>query len=1776
MTALGQFAEGGLGFFPCSRNSWLLGKIESTHDNGHIQIVHATEEGEVAQIDDEELRETLHTDKLAPVIEGSLDEVTDLIDMPVLHEAVLLHHIRRRYWDDMVFTNIGPIVLAVNPYNFNIPHYMDEHMVRYIEEKETALNSGSEQITHIWSVAHDAYWNMRVNAKPQSILVSGESGAGKTEAAKIVAKYLAKVSTHFSPPEAREAALAVTRKVVATSPILEAFGNAKTVRNDNSSRFGKFMKIRFDANGMLVGSFTKHYLLEKSRIVTHAKNERSYHAYYQLVLGASNPWDRERLQLDHPRIQWIYEGSARDESNAAEYDEFHEDKKNYEEVLKAMNVIGLTESEQRGVYDLIAGIMHFQGIKIEENDDGVAKFVDDDDDEAVKLTATLWGVDAEVLKSEILTTTNTIRGEKVVKKLNQAQATAMRDALSKTSYEGLFTWLIDRINSILVTDEMREELEREAARDGESSPKADGDNWNYWIGLLDIFGFENFQENSLEQYLINLANEQLQNHYNSCVFERDLVEYQEEGIDTSSVQPPDNSTTLQLLRGKGSVIDLLNDACKNQSATDETFLNQTCETFGARPGDKSHKPHPAFLKKKILDGTFGIRHYAADVWYNVDGFKEKNLDTLKNSMKQLMADSSSELISILLPRPEDENSPAPSPKSAGKGSRVKTTALNFRSSLDDLLRLINMTHPHWIRCIKPHSAKKPRMFHGIEVMDQLRCAGVLETIKIRQTGYSMRIPHEAFFKRFSLLLPDPNVDALEGCKQLLAMALTDDDTEAQIGKTKVFLKDPPYKVLEDKRDGVLSKSGVVVQAFARTRASVQRRNNLLLQRKVLDIQRFAREKVALQVRAEKDLLRMVRLVQGVARTKLSSHRRYYLKLNDSANTIAAFAASRAAEQDLRQKEFERWRFLSSCATTIQMHLRYHVSGAIVRTRHGNIVADLKRKIKEKGDYKFQVEKLCKLLAEAEEETDAAKAAAAAAEEQLEARGGELQAMGQQLEAAQAAQTAAEEAAEQARAAAETAVAEAEASAQQAAEAMAKAPAAPKAPASAPASGASSAEVQKLNEEIHTLREQLRTAQASCAAAAPAAAAPPPALSAPPTLSAPPASAALNAEQQRRINAQDDEIRALRDQLKAAHEAKESKAKSMLRQIARPKKVQTSAAPPDREAENSQLREELEMRKEQLEKLATQLSQVVTEQMDLQQRVEQEMSQKKTFMMELDEERKRREKLEDRASRLQDVVDGNNARKQSAVDGNVSDPAVLEKLVAAAKATLFDAKQGVEAQETEYINLEKRLQLCQPLETPEFYEMVATQAEDLVNKTRKGEIEKLNSSTSSFSSLTLRDGTVADLIARIKAVAAEHGPHLPQGVFEDIKTLLKEVDSQVMQVDNSAGMLGTMCLNQAQTEQVIGPLLDVLKSCAGTEAELQSQRQPLQIIQAALGNYNGMARSGGKPDWVKVKRVAGQLEAAREGISQRLASLKTHEQSGVELAERVKGLRNEHSKIRGSLRGHRSERDDAMARAKQLTMEMEAYESKMRILFQQEIESEEDIRTRIQDLRSRVAAKQKEVEKDKLKLFDLESTHAQHQRQHAQHSEVLVGVRKRVELEKVECDRQESALQIAALLKVKQLGFMDSSEEPLLAQTEKHLEQTKAFRTALLQEQMAVVQAEWALCKTLQQQEAANFERHNDTLERESNVLEHLESNAAQSPTKFLDKMKMGLSSPGTAFAKQKKAIEAVSQQCQQSREELERLRTVLNTIKSTVVEFANDQAADYDLDSVAWPEGLDQ
>ena len=739
-------------FFKHPKHSWVCGTVASLDDGGMYSC--KTDDVARREIKQQETISKLKDADIVPMQVDVLDErVDDLLNLTILHDSTLLRCLYLRYMDDIVYTNIGAIVVAINPFNFAIPRYQDSMMPHYLNEGPTIQN----QLPHSWAQAHNTYFEMVNDHQNQCILISGESGAGKTEATKIVMKYLSAISCHTASPEEKTAGQAVGLKLSQCSPILESFGNAKTVRNDNSSRFGKFVKVKFTQTNRLTGAHTTKYLLEKSRIVIASQGERLYHSFYIIVRG------RFKVSMSlEPETAYrsINTGNCLQNNEYNSPDDF-------DRVCQAMRDVGLTDQEVKSVWLVPAGILSLQNTGFTVDGEGCQ--LDESKAKYLQHAVKLWGIDEAVLRKELTTTTLILPGNQQTTKVNSVTvAMDTRDAMCKAAYDGVFAWLVDKCNEMC---------------DVEASGN--------WIGLLDIFGFEDFEKNSFEQLCINLTNETLQNHYNGYIFTRDMEECRQEGIDVTEIKCPDNGPCLKMITEKGGIVSLLDEECLLGKGTDLSFLEKV---------DQYHSKNVFYGKKKTSRDTFIIHHYAASVTYEVSGWLDKNRDTLKDAIKAMMRQSNDAIVKIVLPEPV--------PIEQKKG-RQFTVGGFFKDQLNALMEVINSTNPHWIRCIKPHAAKKPKMFDGVQTMNQLESSGVLGTVKIRKAGYPVRILHEKFVRRYIVVAPHAKPsDVIES---ILAAAELDDKRFAQKGSTKVFLKADAYQKLERKRNEALADTVVFLQ-----------------------------------------------------------------------------------------------------------------------------------------------------------------------------------------------------------------------------------------------------------------------------------------------------------------------------------------------------------------------------------------------------------------------------------------------------------------------------------------------------------------------------------------------------------------------------------------------------------------------------------------------------------------------------------------------------------------------------------------------------------------------------------------------------------------------------------------------------------------------------------------------------------------------------------------------------------------------------------------------------
>lgn len=803
--------------------------------------------------------------------------VPDVLHLPNVTEASLLHALRVRYARDEIYTSAGPILMSVNPYkSITLPGgvdlYSEERMLLYRNSTLNVASSSSGDSPlpcHLFEVADRAYNSLLASVmsndvephmeeedalvvmekdhaqkrrnhvvRNQSVIISGESGAGKTEATKKIMQYLARTTRDAAAgggPRGKGAAeeekgdggndaddgkittASLEDRVLSSNPLLESFGNARTLKNDNSSRFGKFIKISFHTGtGSIVGASISNYLLEKTRITTQIEGERNYHIFYQMFSGADEgALEKFRLQDGIEAFRYL--------GNRATL-KSRRDAQAFVETMACLDRIGLSEGEKNDVLGVIAAVLHignihFEVAKGDDNHSGGDKAqITESTLESLGTACSLLGLEEANVSEAMLTKLLSVGGKTIHKPQDVAQASDKRDAFAKLVYSSLFVWLVGRVNDTLASEDALQS--RASAADGEEvfspgrkpyKPEAP----TGFIGVLDIYGFENFDCNGFEQLLINYANEKLQRHFNRHLFEVEQSLYSSEGVDWTYITFNDNRPCLELIEGGGGVVGILStlDDCGGMGTAaerDVNFLAQVHQKFGGnaktnmstnKKKKKKKSPmkepvrHQNFITPKFgKDRDFIVVHYAGEVRYTVTGFVEKNVETLSNELKDLGSTSSNALVQEIFHSKTaqvpagDRGVSTPSRRSTIRGVSV---ASQFRTSLQMLVMDLECTQPHYVRCIKPNPNKAHSVFDSGEVLRQLRYSGMMETIRIRREGYALREEHESFHRRFHLLLSMEEASGGEGIGHLvevLSKRLSLTDAEWQIGHTKIFLK----------------------------------------------------------------------------------------------------------------------------------------------------------------------------------------------------------------------------------------------------------------------------------------------------------------------------------------------------------------------------------------------------------------------------------------------------------------------------------------------------------------------------------------------------------------------------------------------------------------------------------------------------------------------------------------------------------------------------------------------------------------------------------------------------------------------------------------------------------------------------------------------------------------------------------------------------------------------------------------------------------------------------
>lgn len=825
-----------------------------------------------------------------------LEAADDLTSLSHLNEASVLHTILNRYQQRTIYTYSGIVLIAVNPF-FNLNLYSPEIIQAYAGRRKGELEP------HLFAVAEDAYRCMIRDRKNQTIVVSGESGAGKTMSAKYIMRYFATVEDP-ERPQARRAAKdaggmsATEMAILATNPIMEAFGNAKTTRNDNSSRFGKYLEIIFDQNQEIAGARMRTYLLERSRLVYQPEVERNYHIFYQLCAGASDELKAALRISPASSFNYLNQGG---EANLAI--QGVDDAEEFAATQKALGTVGMDAAAQAHIFQLLAALLHLGNIAVSatRNDANIAP-----EDESLVFAAQLLGIEAAELRKWTLKRQMQMRGEKIVSNLSQAQAVAVRDSVAKYVYTCLFDWLVVQMNKSLAPAEA---LAHESM-----------------IGVLDIYGFECFKVNSYEQFCINYANERLQHEFNRHVFKLEQEEYVAEQIPWEFISFSDNQPCIDMIQSKFGMLSLLDEESRLPSGTDSAFLQKVYTQL------QSKKEFEPFLAKPRFgaQSAFTVRHYALDVTYEVEGFNEKNKDTVPDELLTLLSGSSNAFLSQVLASRADDTAAAPAPAPAAPGRKAAppakkpTLGSQFKSSLGALMDTINSTEVHYIRCIKPNDAKVAWEVEPQNVLGQLRACGVLETIRISCAGYPSRWTFADFVERYYLVTHSKHWDmtsmekVADLAKHILATTL--EPAMYHVGLTKIFFRAGVLASFEQMRRNVLNDRTRQIQTAWRRHSAQQRYTSL--QRGVSELQNHGRRVLAQRRYTAARNERAALLLQTALRARV--HRQRFLGVRHAVTALQT--AVRAKQARVRAVETQQ----ANDAIGLQRLMR----GALVRRALG--------------------------------------------------------------------------------------------------------------------------------------------------------------------------------------------------------------------------------------------------------------------------------------------------------------------------------------------------------------------------------------------------------------------------------------------------------------------------------------------------------------------------------------------------------------------------------------------------------------------------------------------------------------------------------------------------------------------------------------------------------------------------------------------------------------------------------------------------------------------------
>lgn len=773
--------------------------------------------------------------------------VGDMVLLEPLSEDSFLDNLRKRFDHSEIYTYIGSVVISLNPYR-SLPIYTPDKVEEYRNRNFYELSP------HIYALADEAYRSLRDQDKDQCILITGESGAGKTEASKLVMSYVAAVCGKGQEVNK------VKEQLLQSNPVLEAFGNAKTVRNDNSSRFGKYMDIEFDFKGDPLGGVISNYLLEKSRVVKQPRGERNFHVFYQLLSGASDD-TLKKLKLERDVSKYNYLSLDSAVVNGLD------DAANFRTVRNAMQIVGFMEDELQSVLELVAAVLKLGNIEFKPesrcngNDESRVKDKND-----LKEMCELLGIEQSVLERAFSYRTVEAKMEKVSTTLNVAQAYYARDALAKNLYSRLFSWLVMRINeSIKAQTKARHKV----------------------MGVLDIYGFEIFEDNSFEQFIINYCNEKLQQIFIELTLREEQEEYIREGIEWTNIEYFNNAIICDLIENnQNGILAMLDEEClRPGTVTDETFLDKLNTICAEHQHFESrHSKNSKFLTDHSLPhNCFRIQHYAGKVLYRAEGFVDKNNDLLYRDLSQAMYKANHSLIKQLFP----EGNPA-----KVNLKRPPTAGFQFRASVGTLMKNLQTKNPNYIRCIKPNDKKASHIFTDSLVCHQVRYLGLMENVRVRRAGYAFRQIYEPCLERYKMLCkrtwPHWRGPARDGVEVLMT-DLQVPSEEFSYGRSKIFIRNPrTLFFLEEKRKQCLEDLATLIQKIyrgwkCRTRFLLLKNSQIVV---AAWYRRYAQQKKYKRIKSATTVVQSY--TRGWQARKLLRELKYQKRCEEAVTTIAAF------------------------------------------------------------------------------------------------------------------------------------------------------------------------------------------------------------------------------------------------------------------------------------------------------------------------------------------------------------------------------------------------------------------------------------------------------------------------------------------------------------------------------------------------------------------------------------------------------------------------------------------------------------------------------------------------------------------------------------------------------------------------------------------------------------------------------------------------------------------------------------------------------------------------